>query len=284
MGKSDNSLTRVHPVFNHLLNRSPDGRGWLTELCEMAAATRPDKGWTPSDPGQLLPREPPETADERVGVVFERLVPPPTEFLRWLIAHPTQMDVVDRKNFNARSESAREARRKLFSSDAKESAKAQREALCHLTALGAPGSRRAWWAFEGFTHVDCCLMTERFVLFVEGKRTEAVSSSTRWFANRSQLWRNVEAAKEFGGGREAAVILAVESESQGLAALRAAESRLAGSLPHLSPAERAGIDRRFLGFVTWPALKARFDLPDKCFPHSVADLISRPWAQPFTPP
>ena len=266
MRHRESSLIRVHPVFNHLLNRSPDGSVWLTELCRMAAATRPDKGWTPSDPGPLLPCETPETASARIGVVFKRFVPPPTEFLRWLISHPAQMDVIDRQNFNARSESVREERRKLFSSDAKQSMQAQREALEQLTALGATRSRSAWWAFEGFTHVDCCLMTTRLVLFVEGTRTEVVSSSTRWFATRSQLWRNVEAAKELGLGREAAVILAVESESDGLAALSAAERRLAQSLPHLSPAARAGLDRRFLGFVTWPALKAQFDLPDKYLP------------------
>jgi hypothetical protein len=266
MRQRESSLTRVHPVFNHLLNRSPDGSVWLTELCRMAASTRPDKGWTPSDPGPLLPRETPETASARIGVVFKRFVPPPTEFLRWLISHPAQMDVIDRQNFNARSESVREERRKLFSSDAKQSMQAQREALEQLTALGAPRSRSAWWAFEGFTHVDCCLMTKRLVLFVEGTRTEVVSSSTRWFATRSQLWRNVEAAKQLGLGREAALILAVESESDGLAALSAAERRLATSFPHLSPAARAGLDRRFLGFVTWPALKAQFDLPDKYLP------------------
>jgi hypothetical protein len=275
MGQSDSALTRVQPVFNHLLNRWPDGRGWLIELCQMAAATRPDKGWITADPGSLLSGETPETEDARVGVVFDRVVPPPTEFLRWLISHPTQMDVLDRDHFNARSEVIREARRKLFSSDVKVSAKVQREALCDLSALGAQGSHGAWWAFEGFTHVDCCLVTDRLVLFVEGKRTEAVSSSTRWFAARCQLWRNVEAAKEWGGGRDAAVILAVESEREGLIALRAAESRFAESLPHLSPAARAGIDRRFLGFVTWPALKARFDLPDTCCPPSGDDLVPR---------
>ena len=49
------------------------------------------------------------------------------------------------------------------------------------SAGGANGSRRQWSAFEGFTHVDARFETSECLLLVEGKRTEAVSASTRWF-------------------------------------------------------------------------------------------------------
>ena len=111
---------------------------------------------------------------------------------------------------------------------------------CYAILLLPPGTRsiaqvgagRGNWqfaevaAFEGFSHIDCCLITENLVLFVEGKRTEAVSSSTRWFTQRSQLWRNVEAAKEFAARKEFAVVLAVEDEDHGREALTAADATL----------------------------------------------------------
>lgn len=71
-----------------------------------------------------------------------------------------------------------------------------REALRAIELQGGKGSARQWWAFEGFTHVDACFETEECLLVVEGKRTELVSPSSRWFSSRNQLWRNVEVAGE----------------------------------------------------------------------------------------
>ena len=70
------------------------------------------------------------------------------------------------------------------------------EALQEIDAKQGKGSAQAWWAFEGFTHVDASFETDACLLLIEGKRTETVSSSTRWFKSRNQLWRNVEVAGE----------------------------------------------------------------------------------------
>ena len=32
-----------------------------------------------------------------------------------------------------------------------------------LEKSGARGSGRKWWAFVGFSHIDCCLITDAFV-------------------------------------------------------------------------------------------------------------------------
>jgi len=47
-----------------------------------------------------------------------------------------------------------------------EGEQAKREGLNGLRARGAAGSRRQWWAFEGFTYVDVCIETPRMVLVV----------------------------------------------------------------------------------------------------------------------
>ncbi len=79
---------------------------------------------------------------------------------------------------------------------------------------------------EGFTHVDACFETEECLLLVEGKRTETVSPSTRWFESRNQLWRNVEVAGELAAARQFGVLVAVENEADGRKALaEAAASR-----------------------------------------------------------
>jgi hypothetical protein len=170
------------------------------------------------------------------------------------------MQVHDRATFGAKSKGAQQWRAKLFSGDADSVSQAQAEGLRQLSKrLGAHG-RSKWWAFEGFTHVDCCLITDACVVFVEGKRTDAVAPSTRRFQLRSQLWRNVEAAQEFAGSREFAVMLAVEHEADGVSALAAGAASLAGSYPHLEPPQRSELDRHLLGFVTWADVVTRFGL------------------------
>ena len=257
-------MTRVQPVFNELLDRWPDGEPWLGELWELAALTQSDALRKPADIGKLQPSETPRDRPSRRGKVFERTVAPPLDFLRWLLAHPDAMQVRDPINFGAKSNVSREWRRKLFSRDAPLVSEARQEAERQLAKRAALRGRQKWWAFEGFSHVDCCLLTDRCVIFVEGKRTETVSPSTLWFAQRSQIWRNVEAAREFAGGRQFGVILVVASERDGRAALGAAINSLTASYPHLPPDQQAELGRHLLGFTTWSEIVSRFQLPTSC--------------------
>lgn len=254
-------LMRLRSVFNALLDRSLDGSSWLEPLCAMAACSRPKTSRVPATINRLLLPETPVDAALRNGIVFERLMPPPATFLRWLLNHSDRMRVDNPAHFHAGSETATDWRRKLFSPDPRVVAKAKREALASLTALGAEGSKHAWWAFEGFARIDCCLVTDTFVLFIEAKDTEAVSPSTKWFPHRSQLWRNVEVAHQFARGRDFGVILMVDTDAQGVHMLDASAKRLTDSYPHLSVAERLELAHHLMGFVPWTAVAARFGLP-----------------------
>jgi hypothetical protein len=270
MGEKNSSLTRVQPVFNPLLTTWPDGEPWLGELWGMAALTRPGAAIAAPDVlGPLLPDETPTEPSARVGKVFERAVAPPLAFLRWLLEHPEAMQVRDPVTYGAKSQTARDWRGKLFSSDPKRVREAQEQGLLQLGKRLAAHGRQKWWAFEGFTHVDCCLMTDRAVVFIEGKRTDSVSPSTLWFKQRSQLWRNVEAAEQLANGRAFAVILAVESEADGQAALTDAAATLAPSFPHLPSERQQELSRHVPGFVTWPEIVTRFGLPPECLPDRV---------------
>ena len=265
MGDRNSSLTRVQPIFDELLDRWSDGDPWLSELWDMATLTRPGVALSkPVGLGELLNSETPADRSGRLGTVYERAVPPPAAFLLWLLENPQRMQVRDRVNFGGKSDRTRRWRSKLFSGDQRLVSDAQDEGRNQLGKRLAQRGRNKWWAFEGFTHVDCCLITNQCVLFVEGKRTESVSPSTLWFRERSQLWRNVEAAKEFASDKEFAVILAVERESDGRTALASAAYSLDGSYPHLDAEQRTELDRHLIGFVTWPEIVNRCGLRPEC--------------------
>ena len=255
MGEKDSSLTRLQTCFDELLDRWPAGDHWLGSLWDLAAQTRPGAALPrPADLGTLASSETPSDRVGRMGKVYERTVAPPAFFLRWLLMNPQALQVRDTTMFGAKSIEAREWRAKLFSGDERLVREAQAEGIKQLEGrLGARG-RNKWWAFEGFSHIDCCLITDTCVVFVAGKRTEVVSPSTFWFLKRSQLWRNVEAAKEFAGSRQFAVILAVENEVDGTSALSDAAVSLSESYPHLDADQQGELSRHLIGFVTWSEL------------------------------
>jgi len=264
MGENNSAFTRVQPVFDELLDRWPAGDSWLGSMWDAARLTRPGVALTrPSDLGTLVPSETLRDRAGRIGTVYERTVTPPAAFLRWLLMNPQALQVRDKTTFGAKSAEAREWRAKLFSGDERLVREAQDEGVKQLEArLGARG-RNKWWAFEGFSRIDCCLITDTTVVFVEGKGTEAVSPSTLWYQQRSQLWRNVEAAKEFAGRKQFAVMLAVENAADGIAALSEAERSISVSYPHLDADQHNELSRHLLGFVTWSDLGAHFKLGDR---------------------
>lgn len=258
MGNQNSFETLVRPIFNELLDRPPTGNQWLGDLCALAIQTRNGVAFAPSDVGRLVLSETPGTHEARLGPVFERAVAPPSAFLEWLLRHPDRMQITDRKHFGASGASAQKWRRKLFATDARNRDQATAEGVKQLEEHGPEGSGEEWWAFEGFTHIDCCLVTETAVLFIDGKRTETVSPATRWFQARSQLWRNVEVAQQFAQGKAFGVILAVEQD--GKAALEEADATLKESYPHLTDEQTSELSRHLLGFVTWSHLAQEFML------------------------
>lgn len=265
MSDRDMGLTRVQPVFDALRDQAADGHPWLRGLWEMAALTREAVAVPPpAEMGTLPTSEMRSDRDARQGAVYQRAVAPPAAFLRWLLDNPQMMEVRDPSNFGAKSADAQRWRGKLFSDDERLVSEARDEGLRQFGKRLAQRGRRKWWAFEGFLRVDCCLSTEACVLFVEDRPTEPVPPSTLWFPSRSRVWRNVEAAKEFAGDRAFGVILAVDEEADGVAALAHATNTLAGSYPHLDGAPRADLARHFLGFVTWTEIVATFGLPPEC--------------------
>ena len=190
---------------------------------------------------------------------FEAEVPPSAAFLRWLVEHPDQLVWPKTASGHKRvySPSTQQNRERLLSGEPG----ARIRALKELEAVGALGSRRRWWAFEGFTSVDCLLETKSLVLLIEGKRTELISNSTDWFPGRNQVIRNLEVAQVLAGGRNFAVLVCAEAPAE------LPEEAWTKSLPHLSASEIDELKRHYLGCATWPNLAAQLcgglPLPDR---------------------
>ncbi len=289
-GRFNSSITRVRPTFQALIDRDPSGRTWLADLLSVAPHRERLPAAVLADPGHLDPdalRVRPYI-DRILGEIplagcFEKPVPPPKAFLSWLITHPRQLQWP----LSAKREPVRYGRttqgyreRLIGKAGVEQQGKAIDAALDALGRVGPQGSLRKWWSFEGFTEVDCCLETDRLVLFVEGKRLEPLSPSTAWFPERSQLIRNLEVAAERAGQRAAAVLLVTETPIHDPLA---EHTTLRASTPHLNDDERQDLANVYLGQVTWKALCDTVGVDFRSLPDEVSGPSARS-ARPDTSP
>ena len=273
MGKWNSSVTRVWPVFDHLLAQDPAGRTWLPTLLRLGDG----HPLSLESVGDLLPevsafsrpiprnlrieiREVGCTALASLRAAFEADCPPSARFLAWLIEHPDRMKWPMKRGGSPQvyGQPTQDLRQRLFGGDAPVRA----EALQALQLYGVEGSRRKWWAFEGWTSVDCWLETERLIVFIEGKRTESISASTVWFPARNQIARNLEVAAEIARqrGKDFAVLVCAERP------VIVAKHDFDDSLPHLSASERDDLLSHYLGCATWQQIRdvlcPTVELPD----------------------
>jgi hypothetical protein len=208
-------------------------------------------GFIRSIPGNvarhLLPEQLAALGDVRIA--FECEFPPPRRFLEWMIRNPSALTWPDEAGSYWRKLSPKT---QLLRKQLKQSnPEAISHGLLELQKVGPNSSRHRWWAFEGFTSVDCWLETERLVIFIEGKRTESLSPATQWFPKRSQLVRNLEVASEYAGrmGKDFYVLLCTEEP------MEVPAQTFTDSLPHLTKSEREAMAGHFLGYVTWETIR-----------------------------
>ena len=187
----------------------------------------------------------------KLEACFEKKLPPPERLLLWMIEHSERLTwplksrrpPVERRytGNNGENQVWRERLKARHGPEAMDLVRVEGRRL--LTNLGTRGSEGEWWAFEGYTHIDCYLETETLLLIIEGKCTESLSTGVSWFPQRNQLWRNLEVAANWARGKPFALLLIAENEEL-------IEDATA-SLPHLGDYERAFLRAHFLGCVTW---------------------------------
>lgn len=270
MGEYNSSITRVRPFFQQLLQRDPSGREWLPKLLLAAEPRTPLALRLAKNPGVLSTHVRSKRGHKGclLEECFEASTPPSKRFLTWLVEHPEHLTWPETHGIRVVfGESTQVWREKLTGKRGKEAQRqAIREALAQINAKGASGSKMKWWAFEGFTEVDCRLETEKLVLFVEGKRLDTVSKKTSWHEGRNQLIRNLEVAKEQSGGKEFAVLLMAEEITT------ITPDEITRSLPHLLGVERADLMSHFLGCVLWRQACEVTGIEYSSLPNTVADV------------
>jgi hypothetical protein len=253
VGKRNSSITRVRPFFQKLFIKDWSGETWLPALLRLVTenkniAENLANNVTALKTSILYRRPFKDRVLKAHGTdaieledCFECPLPPPSDFLKWLIRNPKAMTWPEngRRSFGDTTQRLRE---KLIAGERW----AIEEALAALKASGSKGSARKWWAFEGFTEVNCYLETENLVLFVEGKRTEPLSSATDWYPKRNQLVRNLEVAKVIAKEKDYAVLILCEEPLAPIS-----DQEFIDGLPHLQKHEALAMRDHYLGCVTW---------------------------------
>jgi hypothetical protein len=282
-GRFNSSITRVRPVFQALLERDPSGQSWLPNVLRMATHNAAYAKTVQSNIGKLHPdctvlRPYNDRILKFYGIkrielakCFERSMPPPPAFLSWLITHPEQMNWPRTKKGHKRfGHSAQDQRKKLFGEHGQEAQQAaQEDALSELRVVGADGSSRKWWAFEGFSDVDCCLETDHLLLLIEGKRTEPLGPSTDWYPKRNQLIRNLEVAESLASGRQFGVVVIAESDIGNLS-----KKTIDASLPHFHTAERENLMRHYFGCLSWTSVCTELNIPCEVLWHETHEVVA----------
>lgn len=278
MGQYNSSVTRVWPVFDYLFHKDPTGGSWLPKLMALgradAAARFGNLGHLNVALARFEKAVPPPVrraiggeAARKLATIrnaFEVDIPPSSAFLRWLIENPLRLawPMVGRSELAYGAETQR-WRKALVEGDGT----ARKLALSELEALGVKASRRRWWAFEGFTSVDCYLETDSVLLLVEGKRTEPISAATSWYPERNQIIRNLEVARALAGGRKNYAVLLCSEKPMTLP-----EDCWQASLPHLSATEHAELQEHYVGCACWPEI-ARALCDGLSLPETVPEAV-----------
>ena len=119
--------------------------------------------------------------------------------------------------------------------------------------------------------LDCALLTDKLVITIEGKRTEPLSAATDWYPKRSQLVRNLEAAKQLADGRAWASMLISETPvPEG--SDKALDALMPAGAPHLSRADRDELQAHYLGNITWREACDATGLDPAVLPESTDEL------------
>ncbi len=250
----DTLSTRVRPFFEALFAQDPSGGSWLPQLLGATPYAAGRLNGLVRAPGWLVTPLAVRGANGRLAC-FDYPANPPRELLRWLIDHPDRLHWTDADSVSA---DALRLRRALVLDDPPGSQeRAQDRARELLTTRSALS--REWWRLEEPAILDCVLITPRIVITVAGKRDEGLRPSTGWYPQRTDLIRDLEAARQMAAGRRWATLLLSDRPIAD-----ATDEALARSLPqgapHLDDEQRTELREAYLGNLTWERASAAVGL------------------------
>jgi len=114
------------------------------------------------------------------------------------------------------------------------------------------------------------LITERLVVTIEVERGDGLPPATPWYPQRSQLVRNLEAARHLADGKRFASLV-LSRRPLPDAAEEQLERTLPTSAPHLDQLERRELHDAYLGNLTWDGACDAVDMPRDWLPDAIAE-------------
>lgn len=246
--------TPLHPLVESLFARDPGGRSWLPALLDACAGARASLGELVDDPGGL---EVPLAVRAQTGMLacFSYPAAPTRQMLGWYIDHP---EALTRPASASGSVSAETEllRRALLDDDPPGAQARAQDRARDLLRSSTPRSP-TWWRFEEPGRLDCLLATPRLVVAITapGERGE-LRPATPWYPPRSELVRDLEAARRLADGRPFAGILIGDGgpPAEVVDGAAVAATVTAGT-PHLDGAERADVRNGYLGYLSWAQMR-----------------------------
>lgn len=258
MGRFDSSLNRVQPVFKALYKKDPSGASWIQALLMLAKRE-----------GYPKPLKIPVNLGDLTQLKFELAVDPSKQYLEWLIKHPKELRSPPPAMWGKWGKHTQQMREALLAGDKE----VQIKAISNLDKCSSL-PKSSWWRFEGVTSVDCALLTNSAVVFVEGKWTEiGASKKVLWYDKRNQVLRNLDCAASYAmqkGLQHYFVMMVVEKDLVEKDPVRRKEVEevmspkiVKGSLPHLTDEERNEVLSHYLGTTSWEEIVDHFGLKNK---------------------
>lgn len=247
---------RAQPFFEALFARDASGGSWLPALLRATPYGTDRLGELVDSPGWLVTPLAVRGASGRLAC-FDYPANPSRELLRWFIDHPQRLRWADTGGISPEGVRLRRA----LILDEPPGAQPRAQDRARELLMTRSGLTREWWRFEESGPLDCMLITGRVVITITAKADEGLSPSTPWYPPRTDLVRNLEAARQSASGRRWASLVLSDAPLP-----EAGDDAVAGSLPdaapHLDAEQRRELHQAYLGNLTWRQAGAAVDLPE----------------------
>ena len=250
----DNTTARVDPFFDALLTRDGAGGSWLPALLAASPHGRERFGELADGPGWLHVLLAVRGASGR-RAALDYPAAPTRELLAWFIDHP---DELTWPSDDASSVETVRLRHALIG-DEPPGVRARAQDRAHDLLRRSAPLGHAWWRFEDPATLHCVLMTDRLVVVIEGRRDDEPGPSTPWFPRRSELVRDLEAARRLSEGKAWGTLL-ISDTPLAAGTDGAVAAAVAAGAPQLDPTERDDLAAAYLGNLTWDAAAAAVGL------------------------